>query len=1760
MVTFVSNTGQIAVASGYYTHNEQRAQQFTTGDHAAGYALSEVVVDIGKSCSIAPAFSLHSSTTDALMLEVPGGRVVDLVGSAASLGEQSFYPASATTLARATKYFVVFRTGAPAETTDCKLGRTLSQDVDNGAASGWDLASSAVFSPDSGATWTITHSLPEDPLPPIKIAIRGSFVETGRAPGRPEDLTATPGDGEVTLRWERPLDDGGSAIIRYEIRYAAGTSVSEDTSWQSAGLDLERTIDGLTNGQEYAFQVRAVNRVGAGAVRTASATPVATPLAAPGAPRTLTAEPGDQEVVLTWTTPLDDGGSAIIRYEYRYARGSSVPLSTSWQSAGLDLERTIDGLTSVQQYTFEVRAVNGIGAGAVRTASAAPLAAAPGAPRTLTAEPGDQEVVLTWTTPLDDGGSAIIRYEFRYATGTSVSEDTSWQSAGLDLERTINALTNGQQYTFEVRAVNRVGAGAMRTASATPVAAPGAPRTLTTEPGDQEVVLTWTTPLDNGGSAIIRYEYRYARGSSVPSSTSWQSAGLDLERTIDGLTSGQQYTFEVRAVNGIGAGAVRTASAAPLAAAPGALRTLTAEPGDQEVVLTWTTPLDDGGAPVTGYELRYAAGTSVSEDTSWQSAGLDLERTIDGLSNGQVYTFQVRAVNRVGAGAVRAASATPVAAPGAPRTLTAEPGDQEVVLTWTTPLDDGGTPVAGYEFRYAAGTSVTEATPWQSAGLDRKRTIGDLTNGEPYAFEVRALNRVGAGPARGVVATPVGPPGAPRELAATPGDTHVVLAWTAPLDDGGAPVTGYEIRYAAGTSVSEDTSWQSVGLDVERTIDCLTNGQQYTFEVRAVNRVGAGAVRTASATPVAPPGAPWSLTAEPGDEEVVLTWTTPLYDGGTPVTGYEFRYAVGTPVTEATPWQSAGLDRKRTIGDLTNGEPYAFEVRALNRVGAGPARGVVATPAGPPGAPRELTATPGDTHVVLAWAAPSDDGGTPVTGYEYRYSAGDTVPDGTPWRDAGAELMATVTGLENEIRHAFEVRALNSVGPGAVARTGAMPILLLADLFSVGKAAEGEPFVIGVRRSGGLAHAAHAVIGVTDSAVPGVTAMDPGRDDGLGRHRLEFAAGEAEATVTVTPAFDTERRTDRLLTATLEAAAVEIDGVTLTYQLLTPTLEVAVSDRDAALSVADARVEDAGAALLFRVSLDRTRDVPVRADYATSDGSAKAGQDYSAATGTLTIPPGQREATVEVAVLPAPHLSGERTLVLTLSNARDALIADSVATGAIVRQSALPEAWLSRFGRTAADQASQAIARRLEEGQREIQVTVAGRRLDTVLKSLRAGLQTPRAMTTVALATFLGAGTSGRPGTHTDSRGNGSDAAGGGLSFPTMRDALIGSSFYVEGGAQADADEGAGSSGPRSQRWAAWGDVATTRFAGDASGLALDGDVVTVTAGLDRQLDARRLVGLAASYSDGIGTYRRGGGAGTITSTLASVHPYARYRVGERTQLWGALGYGRGRLGLVPERGDAIYTDLSNAMVAMGGRGVLMGTGAAGSFEIALRSDLLWTHTTSEAALSMAEAAGAASRVRTLLEGTGNMAALGGTLRPTLEAGLRYDGGDAETGAGMEVGGGLGWYDGSLTVQVNARALVAHADESYEERGYSASVVYGPGQGGRGLRMRLDSGWGATQSGVQHLWSQPNASGLVHRTTPPGEQRFGGEVGVGLGADRLWYPYIAADAAGENGRTMRFGVKLTSGQRLGVGLELGRRGHSAMPPEDVALLRGQLRF
>ena len=227
-------------------------------------------------------------------------------------------------------------------------------------------------------------------------------------------------------------------------------------------------------------------------------------------------------------------------------------------------------------------------------------------------------------------------------------------------------------------------------------------------------------------------------------------------------------------------------------------------------------------------------------------------------------------------------------------------------------------------------------------------------------------------------------------------------------------------------------------------------------------------------------------------------------------------------------------------------------------------------------------------------------------------------------------------------------------------------------------------------------------------------------------------------------------------------------------------------------------------------------------------------------------------------------------------------------------------------------------------------------------------------------------------------------------------------------------------------------------------------------------------------------------------------------------------------------------------------------------------SDARVSETVTDSAENLMGTAGAASRLRVMLEGSGSMPlATGGVLKPTLEAGLRYDGGDAETGAGFEVGAGLGYAVGALAVEVKGRALVAHEDTEYEEWGFSGSIRYQPRTDGRGLSMNLGSAWGATQSGVQSLWSRQDASGLVRGAAMNAAQRFQAELGYGFAgrkADALWVPFVGAESTGGGAQALRMGLKLDSGLHREMQLEFGRKADSRNLPENTVELRGLIRW
>ena len=118
-------------------------------------------------------------------------------------------------------------------------------------------------------------------------------------------------------------------------------------------------------------------------------------------------------------------------------------------------------------------------------------------------------------------------------------------------------------------------------------------------------------------------------------------------------------------------------------------------------------------------------------------------------------------------------------------------------------------------------------------------------------------------------------------------------------------------------------------------------------------------------------------------------------------------------------------------------------------------------------------------------------------------------------------------------------------------------------------------------------------------------------------------------------------------------------------------------------------------------------------DYATSDGTAVAGEDYVAESGTLSFAPGETAKTVEVAVLDDSHDEGSETMTLTLSNASGARIADGSATGTINNTDAMPRAWMVRFGRTVGSQVVDALTQRLEsDGGSHVSPSSATRRQD----------------------------------------------------------------------------------------------------------------------------------------------------------------------------------------------------------------------------------------------------------------------------------------------------------------------------------------------------------------------------------------------------------------------------------------------------------------
>ena len=400
-----------------------------------------------------------------------------------------------------------------------------------------------------------------------------------------------------------------------------------------------------------------------------------------------------------------------------------------------------------------------------------------------------------------------------------------------------------------------------------------------------------------------------------------------------------------------------------------------------------------------------------------------------------------------------------------------------------------------------------------------------------------------------------------------------------------------------------------------------------------------------------------------------------------------------------------------------------------------------------------------------------------------------------------------------------------------------------------------------------------------------------------------------------------------------------------------------------------------------------------------------------------------------------------------------------------------------------------AVAGRLSAPLAGAQITLTGQSVDLSRTGDSAVLVD--AMTGLARAFGApgGAAASGvtAPGAWPDRHGGAWDSpapsGGSPVRSVTGRELLLGSSFHL-------ALDGAGGGGGTGLT--AWGRATVGGFDGqgdaETGAMRMDGEVITGILGANAQR-GRWLAGLALSVSEGEGTFEQpeAGQRGTIESNLTSVNPYLRFEASERLSTWGLLGFGTGEMTMTEaargERGETVTrTGIEMRLAAVGARGALLDAAASGGFDLAVKADAFLVETEWEKVSNERDTQAGASRVRLVLEGSRAFElSESAKLTPGLELGLRHDGGDAETGTGVEVGGSVRYADAAsgLSVEARGRTLIAHEASGFEEWGASASVRLDPGAEGRGLSFSLAPSLGAASNGVDRLWSLQDARGLA---------------------------------------------------------------------------------
>ena len=463
-------------------------------------------------------------------------------------------------------------------------------------------------------------------------------------------------------------------------------------------------------------------------------------------------------------------------------------------------------------------------------------------------------------------------------------------------------------------------------------------------------------------------------------------------------------------------------------------------------------------------------------------------------------------------------------------------------------------------------------------------------------------------------------------------------------------------------------------------------------------------------------------------------------------------------------------------------------------------------------------------------------------------------------------------------------------------------------------------------------------------------------------------------------------------------------------------------------------------------------------------GSADENIDYNTLPGQVDVQAGAGSVGIKVMIIDDTVRDNGESIILTLDTGSGYSVGSpSSHTMVIMNEEAADMAArvsLLRYGRTMSEQVLDAVSDRLWDTRNPgFRGSIAGHDLVRGGGADREPVQLPMRNSLHGDGKPVG-------GSVADGRDEGRRQA------LTEDDLMTGTGFAMTG-------QGSGTN------LAFWGRTARSGFDASQGMLTFDGKLSSFMIGADKDIDDMQL-GLMLVHSRGKGSYSYDNENGQARVKFTSFVPYFGYNINDGLHVWGALGVGKGKLTLTSEGAGSMSADARWQMVAAGMRGVLVDPGSTLGFGLDAYADGLWTHTRSDKVANFEATSDKATRLRAGVESYwGHEFASGGILTSRANLGLRHDGGDAETGLGIEIGGGLDWTDQEkgLVVSLDGTKLLKH-DDKFDSWSLAATLSYDPNPGTKkGFSTQMSRTLGGTTTGGDALLGPTVHRGEVNSTS-----------------------------------------------------------------------------